>query len=120
MKILEELSKKIDELKIASDNDKDKIILEEEKKIVEECIEVLKDDEKFFDYNFASIINVLDMEHVDIEDLDRRITDLKETIDVRKKMFNIPFSYVYESVGKSSTITDFALNPNFSGILTVI
>ena len=92
MKILEELSKKIDELKIASDNDKDKIILEEEKKIVEECIEVLKDDEKFFDYNFASIINVLDMEHVDIEDLAWKINDLKQAIDVRKRVFNVPFS----------------------------
>ena len=92
MNILELLDKKIEELKVLADNDKDKILLEEEKKIVQDCMEALKDDDELYNYDFSSIINVLNMENITIEDLERYINEIKQVIEVRKVIFTINFS----------------------------
>lgn len=92
MNILNELDKKIDELKSLANNDRDRILLDEEKKIVLECIEALKNDEVFYNYDFGSIINILNMENITIEDIDRYIKEIKETIEIRKIIFTQNFS----------------------------
>ena len=91
MDILKTIENKIEELKkIISDseesNKKEKSIIQEQIRLLEECESVSNDEEKLIDFDFSEVLNIIEQFGYDNKNILKTIKDIKNVLSIRKQL----------------------------------
>lgn len=91
MDILKTIENKIEELKkIISDseesNKKEKSIIQEQIRLLEECESVSNDEEKMIGFDFSKVLNLIEQFGYDNKTILKTIEDIKNVLSIRKQL----------------------------------